>query len=70
MTTYHVEVLDWDGHKHGPSHLEDKLNEYAAQGWEVVSILPTRSGTTAKSFVVSTASGETAELAVVLRRAG
>ena len=70
MDEYRVEVVSWDGRKQGAEHLEKTLNEFAADGWTVVSVIPTRAGASAKSIMVASASADTTELAVVLRRAG
>ncbi len=66
---YRVEAVPWDGHELGARHLEEQLNEWAADGWEVVSILPTTAGTSIRSLVSAAASADTTEFAVVLRRA-
>ena len=41
MDEYRVEVVSWDGRKQGAEHLEKTLNEFAADGWTVVSVIPT-----------------------------
>ena len=66
--SYRVEVVPWDGHEQGASHLEDALNGWAEEGWEVVSILPTTAGTSIRSLVSAQASADTTEFAVVMRR--
>lgn len=66
--SYRVEVVSWDGHEQGATHLESCLNDWEAEGWDVVSILPTTAGTSVKSFVSASASADTTEFAVVLRR--
>lgn len=65
---YRVEAVPWDGHALGAQHLEQRLNEYAAEGWEVVSILPTTAGTSIRGIVSAGASADTTEFAVVLCR--
>ena len=65
---YRVEAVPWDGHSRGAAHLEAHLNEYATEGWEVVSILPTTAGTSIRSLMGAQASADTTEFAVVLRR--
>lgn len=65
---YRVEVVTWDGHEKGARHLEASLNEWASEGWEVVSINPTTAGTSVKSLIGGAASADTTEFAVVLRR--
>jgi hypothetical protein len=67
MTEYRVEAVPWDGHDRGARHLERVLNELAGDGWEVVAILPTVAGTSVRALVAS-ASADTTEFAVVLRR--
>jgi hypothetical protein len=65
---YRVERVPWDGQRHGAEHLADALNEFARQGWSVVSVIPTRAGASAKSLVLSSGTADTTEVAVVLRR--
>jgi hypothetical protein len=65
---YRVEAVAWDGHERGAAHLERQLNEFAAEGWEVVTILPTTAGTSIRSLVSAQASADTTEFAVVLCR--
>jgi hypothetical protein len=65
---YRVEVVSWDGHEKGARHLEQSLNEWAAEGWEVVSVNPTTAGTSVKSLIGGAASADTTEFAVILRR--
>jgi len=69
-TTYRVEALAWTGHAKGASEMERQLNTWAKEGWEVVSILPTTAGTSIKSLVSASASADTTEFAVVMRRDG
>ncbi len=64
---YRVEVVSWDGHEKGARHLEEVLNRWAGEGWDVVSILPTTAGTSIRGLM-SSASADTTEFAVVLRR--
>ena len=66
---YRVEVVHWDGHARGSDHLEAALNDWASDGWDVVSVVPTRAGASIRSLVGTSASADTSELAVVLRRA-
>jgi hypothetical protein len=68
VAEYRVEAVAWDGHDRGARHLERVLNEFAQEGWEVVSILPTVAGTSVRSFLPASASADTTEFAVVLRR--
>jgi hypothetical protein len=65
---YRVEVVSWGGHADGATHLQARLNEFAAEGWEVVSILPTTASTSIRAMVSAHASADTTEFAVVLRR--
>lgn len=65
---YRVERVPWDGQRHGAEHLTDALNGFAADGWSVVSVIPTKAGASAKSLVLSSGTADTTELAVVLRR--
>ena len=64
---YRVEVVPWDGHEDGARRLEDALNDWATEGWEVLAILPTTAGTSIRSLVSASASADTTEFAVVLR---
>ncbi len=66
---YDVRVVHWDGHRHGADHLRDELNRFAAEGWSVVAVVPTVAGASARALLGASASAETSELAVVLRRA-
>jgi hypothetical protein len=65
---YRVEALPWDGHDEGARHLEEQLNRFADDGWEVFSLVPTTAGTSIRSLVSANASADTTELAVVMRR--
>ncbi len=66
---YRVVTMHWDGHDKGADHLERTLNEFAADGWEVVSVLPTVAGASVRSLIATSASAGTTEIAVVLKRA-
>jgi len=68
MVEYRVEAVGWDGHDLGASHLEDRLNDFASEGWEVVVILPTTAATSIRSLRAAVASADTSEFAVVLKR--
>lgn len=65
---YRVEVIAWEGHAVGASHLEAKLNEFAGDDWPVVAILPTTAGTSIRSLMNVQAFADTTEFAVVLQR--
>ena len=65
---YRVEVFHWDGHERGAQHFETALNEWADEGWELDSLVPTRADTSIRSLVAASASADTTELAVVLRK--
>lgn len=68
MERYRVEVVHWDGDEYGPVDLAEALNEWSGQGWELAFIVPTRAATSVRSIVAASASADTTELAVVLRR--
>jgi hypothetical protein len=68
MKQYRVEAVRWDGHTTGAEHLERALNDWAAEGWEVLSVIPTQAGTSIRSLVAASASADTTEFAIVLRR--
>ena len=59
---YRVERVPWDGQRHGAEHLADALNGFAADGWSVVSVIPTKAGASAKSLVLSSGTADTTEL--------
>lgn len=63
-----MEIVPWDGHKNGTDHLEAKLNDFAEEGWKVVSVVPVRAGASAKSLIAASGTADTTELAVVLRQ--
>lgn len=66
---HRVELVPWDGHKHGAEHLGRTLDELSKGGWSVVTVVPTRAGASAKSILAASGSADTTELAVILRRA-
>lgn len=68
MAEYRVEAVHWDGDQRGAAHLETLLNEWAAEAWTVVSIVPTRAATSMRALVSASASADTTELAIVLTR--
>jgi hypothetical protein len=65
---YRVEVVHWDGHELGARHLEDRLNDWASEGWETLAVVPTTAGTSIRSLVNASGQADTTEFAVVLRR--
>ena len=67
MTTYRVESAHWDGGELGAEHLTELLNGWAAEGWQVKSIVPSRADTSLRALSAA-ASADTNEFAVVLYR--
>ncbi len=67
MATYRVEAVHWDGGDEGAARVQSLLNEWAAEGWRVRSIVPTRANTSVRALAAA-ASADTTELAVVLER--
>jgi hypothetical protein len=67
MTTYRVESVHWDGGERGAAHFTELLNGWAAEGWLVTSIVPTRADTSLRALSAA-ASADTTEFAVVLHR--
>lgn len=67
MATYRVESVHWDGGESGAEHLTELLNGWAAEGWTVKSIVPTRADTSLRALSAA-ASADTTEFAVVLER--
>lgn len=65
---YRVEAVPWGGHQAGARELEARLNEFAADGWEIVTVLPTTAGTSIRSLMTASASADTTEFAVVMHR--
>ncbi|MEZ5380629.1 MAG: hypothetical protein R2754_02400 [Microthrixaceae bacterium] len=65
---YRVAAVPWDGHDEGAAHLEQLLNGWAAEGWELLSVIPTTAGTSVRSFVSANAAANTTEIALILRR--
>lgn len=61
-------AVPWDGHDEGAAHLEQLLNGWAAEGWELLSVIPTTAGTSVRSFVSANAAANTTEIALILRR--
>lgn len=68
MAIYRVESVHWDGGGEGARHLTDLLNAWAAEGWRVKSVVPTRADTSLRALSAA-ASADTTEFAVVLERA-
>lgn len=67
MTRYRVEAVHWDGGEEGARRLGELLNGWAAEGWRVRSIVPTRADTSVRALSAS-ASADTTELAIVLEQ--
>ena len=65
---YRVKAVPWDGHDAGAAHLEALLNGWAAEGWEVMSVIPTTAGTSVRSLVSANAAAHTTEMARIRRR--
>lgn len=65
MTTYRVESVHWDGGERGAEHFTELLNGWAAEGWLVKSVVPTRADTSLRALSAA-ASADTTEFAVVL----
>ena len=68
VVEYRVEAVHWDGNERGPGHLQELLNDWAAEGWTLVEMVPTRADTSLRSVMGGSASADTTELAVVLVR--
>jgi hypothetical protein len=68
MAIYRVESVHWDGGDEGARRLTDLLNAWAAEGWTVKSVVPTRADTSLRALSAA-ASADTTEFAVVLERA-
>lgn len=68
VSSYRVEIVPWDGDKHGTEHLEEALNGFADDGWDVVSVVPVRAGASARALIGISGTADTTELAVVLRK--
>lgn len=67
MATYRVESVHYDGGALGAQRFTDLLNGWAAEGWRVRSVVPTKADTSVRALAAS-ASADTSELAVVLER--
>jgi hypothetical protein len=67
MIEYRVEAVHWDGGETGARALSELLNGWAAEGWRVRSIVPSRANTSVRALAAA-ASADTVELAVVLER--
>ncbi len=63
-----MEAVHWDGRDRGAAHLQELLNDWAADGWTLVEMVPTRAATSLRSVVGGSASADTTELALVLVR--
>jgi hypothetical protein len=64
---YRVEVARWEGTEGGAAALEDQLNSLAADGWELVFIVPTIADTSIRALVGAASAG-TSEVAMVFAR--
>jgi hypothetical protein len=64
---YRVETVHWTSSKDGARRLEQLLNEWADEGWELDFIVPTQADTSVRALVGAASAG-TSEIAVVLRR--
>jgi hypothetical protein len=65
---YRVETVHWSSSEEGARHLEERLNEWAGEGWELEFIVPTQADTSVRALVGAASAG-TSEIAVILRRA-
>jgi len=65
---YRVEVARWAGSEDGATALEDQLNGLAAEGWELVFVIPTLANTSIRALMGAASAGTT-EVALVLERA-
>ena len=68
MKRYRVDVARWEGSEEGAAALEDQLNGLAADGWELVFVIPTLADTSIRALMCA-ASACTTEVALVLERA-
>lgn len=64
---YRVEAVRWEGGTDGAQRLEEQLNGWADDGWELLFIIPTTADTSIRALVGAGSAG-TSEIAVVLRR--
>jgi hypothetical protein len=67
VTTYRVESVHWDGGERGARRFTELLNGWAAEGWQLKSVVPTRADTSLRALSAA-ASADTTEFAVVLFR--
>lgn len=67
MTRYRVEAVRWEGTGIGARMLEEQLNAWADDGWELVFMIPTLADTSIRALVGAASAGTT-EIALVLRR--
>jgi hypothetical protein len=65
---YRVDVARWEGSEEGAAALEDQLNGLAADGWELVFVIPTLADTSIRALMGAASAGTT-EVALVLERA-
>lgn len=69
MKKYRVETVRWESTAKGARHLEDQLNEWADDGWDLDFMVPTLADTSIRALVGAASAG-TSEIAVILRRSG
>ena len=67
MKRYRVDVARWEGSEDGAAALEDQLNGLAAEGWELVFVIPTLADTSIRALMGAASAGTT-EVALVLER--
>ena len=63
-----VDVARWEGSEEGAAALADQLNGLAADGWELVFVIPTLADTSIRALMGAASAGTT-EVALVLERA-
>lgn len=61
-------MASWEGSADGARALEDQLNGFAEEGWELVFMIPTLADTSIRALVGAASAGTT-EVALVLQRA-
>ena len=66
MKRYRVERVHWAAGESGPRDLEDQLNAWATEGWELAFVVPTLADTSIHAL--KGASAGTTEMAVVLQQ--
>ena len=68
MKRYRVDVARWEGSEEGAAALEDQLNGLAADGWELVFVIPTLADTSIRALMGAASDGTT-EVDMVMERA-